>query len=91
MTNIQSKAGQSLFDISIEHSGSIDSLMDIATANNMSITSHIATNSNININIVSNKKVIAFFASKTHKPASDTIDSNEGVDYWALENNFEIQ
>lgn len=95
-TTKEVKQGQSLFDIAIELTGDVENIFLIAMANNISITD--ALESKAKIKIIGNEKTkIVNIFNQLHYPATaisatDTIVPQlEGIDYWAIQLDFQVQ
>lgn len=75
MQVIKVKAGQNLTDIAIRYSGSIESLFDIAVANNLSVIDerngkNIKAGDTVIIPSVYDKRVVNYFVRNEIEPAS---------------------
>lgn len=87
--------GQSLLDIAIQHSGSIEAALAIAAANDLSVTDSAAAGNMVTVDLVMNKSVVNQLAVLEIKPATgitaietaSTI-SDEGIEFWAIEIDF---
>lgn len=64
---------QNLFDIALMGNGTAEAAFDIAYKNNMLISKPISSGSNVTVNLVSNKKVVSFFAARNLKPATSDV------------------
>lgn len=91
--------GQSFLDKVLELSGSIEQCMVMALINNKSITSDLAINEQITTNRVAKQGVVNYL---THRqPATglarstglsqEYADNLLGIDYWAIEVDFEVK
>lgn len=87
--------GQSFVDKTIELTGSVEALVQMAFTNNCSITDDVMINDSITGSGVVKSGVVGGFAYR--KPAT-AINNNdevfnypEGVDYWAVGLDFEVQ
>lgn len=78
--------GQSLFDIAIQEAGSIESVFDIAVANNISITDMLQAGQILIKGKVLNVSVAEYYRMKNIKPATDIglYENNDGIDYMAV-------
>lgn len=80
--------GQTLLDISIQETGTINNLFDIAVFNNVGITDSLTPGDEIKIpdNLTEINK--NYFINRGIKPASDIIKNTEGIEFWRIENEF---
>jgi len=70
---IKSIDRQNIFDIALIGSGAAENAFDIGYKNNMDISDIIIDETNISVDVVTNKKVVAFFAARSTKPATSDI------------------
>lgn len=91
---------QSLFDIAIQHTGSVANAFAIAKANDMSITSFLTSGSKITIpsDVMINNDVKNYIDAKKIQPATGTTEGTdngvvelEGISYWIINKNFVVQ
>lgn len=90
---------QSLLDVAIQYTGSVENAFNIAFVNGYSVSDYIATGSALIIpdDIKPDKDVLSFYKRNQIAPATDMnvdvieIKPLEGIGYWEIENNFEIQ
>ena len=91
---------QSLFDIAIQHTGSVENAFAIAAANDMSITCFLQSGSKIIIpsDVKMNNDVKNYFDAKKIQPATGTTEGTEngteeleGISYWIINKNFVVQ
>lgn len=86
---------QSIFDIALQHSGSLEAIVDIAKYNNLSITDSIDTNPII-IPIIHNQRVVDHFALNQITPATEIVTQSnvlpepEGIEFMTIEQNFMV-
>lgn len=91
---VQVLKGQNLLDLSIQETGTIENVIKIAEANNMSVTDDIVSGFSIIIpdNVEINNKVKNYFESRKIKPATDVlaemVNTGEGIEFWAIETEF---
>lgn len=91
---------QSLLDLAIQHTGSVENAFDLALANNKSLTDDLQAGETINYEpttINPNKDILSYYTAKKLQPATainhqiSTInDKPEGVDYWAIQMDFVV-
>lgn len=83
---------QQLADLTIEANGTIESLMDVAVANNISITDDLVIGQDYKANgPIIDTSVIAYYQSKGIKPATaittetlQDLGNCEGISCWAI-------
>jgi len=62
--------GQTLFDIALQYCGSIEAAFDIASLNDMPVTSSLRPGETIRLPDVANKRVVNYFKANGIKPAT---------------------
>jgi len=90
--------GQGLMDVAVQHCGDAGALFSLALANGLSITEELSPGTILELPEVSNVGIKKYFSDKELVPATGE-DSNkkfielspEGVDYWAISEDFIIQ
>lgn len=90
--------GQTLFDIAVQETGSVENALAIAIANGLSLSGVVEVERAIKIpgTIIKEAKVVDYLALKGIKPASDADETNteitlpEGIGSWAIEIDFKI-
>lgn len=91
---------QSLLDVVLQLTGSISSLVEVAHHNNISITDDLVPGQKINIprDVVVDNEIRNYYTAKEIKPATgmskeDRIvaDKPEGISYWGINIDFEVQ
>lgn len=95
MTNIIVKQGQSIFDIAIIYTGSMDTAFEIALLNDISIAQSLETGSVLQVPEIKKKKITELFNEKNQPATGNTIvnivPSKGGISYWAINIDFEVQ
>ena len=90
---------QSLLDIALQHSGSMETAFEIALLNELSLTDDLAAGTQVVLpENDGNKEVENYYAVNDLRPASaitqaeinDTLNIGEGVEFWAIEYDFEV-
>ena len=105
--NVTVLEGQSLFDLAVQTSGSVEAVFDVAELNGLSVTDALIAGSVIETRYVVETRCIAsvsvnqpiadYYAKNGLKPATDATDEamnelrDEGIDYWAVEVDFIVQ
>ena len=91
---------QSLFDIAIQHTGSVMNAFSIAQANDISITAFLVAGTKLIIpgTVEINKDVKDYYDAKKIQPATGTtagtdggFEELEGISYWIINKNFVVQ
>ena len=91
---------QSLFDISIRYTGTIENAFKIAVANGLSLTDELEPGAQLIIpaDVEMNNDIVNYFAGKGIQPAtgfnyieSEITPELEGISYWILNKNFIVQ
>jgi len=85
---------QSLLDVAIQHDGSLEELFTIARLNNVSVTGDLVPGNKVQIlDEVTDSRVVKILSEGGWLPSS-AIAASEllcGIDYWAIETEFEVQ
>lgn len=85
---------QSLIDIAVQHDGSLEELFAIARLNNVSVTADLIPGTTIKIiDQVTDSRVVRILKEGDWNPAS-ALRAEQilcGIDYWAIETEFEVQ
>ncbi len=93
-TQVKAILGQSLLDIAVQECGGLDTLVDVAIDNNVSITDDLEAGVALSVNSISNADVQRYYKIRGIKPATtlteDIEESGEGIGYWAIEDNFVV-
>lgn len=80
MNTIQVKSGQSLLDMSVEHSGGMEGAFRLAAANGMSLTDDPVVGDKLKPSSVVDDKVAVTFGNMVHKPASGLTGEDLALD-----------
>jgi len=79
---------QSLLDLAIQTSGSVEAVFDLALESGLSITDILTVNTELNTVKAFSLEVLDYYKVNQIKPASDFTDSPvmalQGIDYWAV-------
>lgn len=95
--NINVLHNQSLLDLAIQHTGSVENAFDLALANNRSITDDLEAGETLSFEfstINPNKDILSYYIAKKLQPAtaiSEQLSANsipQGIDYWAIQMDF---
>ena len=83
---------QTMPDIAIQYCGSIAAWPELAKLNGLSMTDQVTPGTSLILPEVVDKSIVSYFKEKGYKPATDfTYDNLEGIDYWQVFNQFEVQ
>lgn len=88
---------QSLLDLAIQHTGSVENAFALAVANGLSLTDELEAGEESGIpKVEANKDILNYYQAKRLQPAtaiSQTLTANsqpQGIDYWAIGTEFII-
>ncbi len=89
------KPDQSLFDIALQETGSIETVFDMAMANGIGITDELTTGTVLQVAGTVINKVKNYYTANDIFPAStftnaDRLLSLEGIEYWGIEIDFNV-
>jgi hypothetical protein len=91
--NITTIALQSLFDISLQGSGSVEGVFAIAIDNDINITGELEAGSSVVINNPEDKRIADYYRVRNIKPATYSgrnVLNLTGIGYMIVEDNFII-
>lgn len=89
--------GQCLADIAIQHCGDMTAIFEIAELNGLEITALVEPGSQLEVPDPYDPALVKYLAERNHIPATgdaveaETVRPLTGIDYWAIEIDFEIQ
>ena len=89
---------QSLLDIAVQHTGSVENTFILALQNGKSLTDDLESGEALNLEpttINQNKDILNYYQSKKLQPATAVtqlpeIEKLEGIGYWAISVDFKI-
>lgn len=87
---------QSLLDVCLQHTGSIEGVFELAMNNNLSITDDIQVGKILNLpeGITTDKDILNYYKAKNIQPATAIIEQTEekleGIGYWAIGVDFKV-
>jgi hypothetical protein len=88
---ITSKQGQWLGDIAVRESGSLEAIVDMALINDVSITGKLDAGSSLLKAAAIDRRVMNFYQRNEIFPATKLPDNEgEGIEFWAVERDFEV-
>mgnify|MGYP003623725711 CR=1 FL=1 len=89
------RENQSLLYAALITTGSVESVVKLALQNGLSITDKLVSNTPIAKVEVGNQPMFTYYKENKLTPATDaTYDElfmQEGIDYWAIEDDFVVQ
>lgn len=94
---VKVKNGQTLFDLAIQESGSMEDAFALAVLNGLPLSEELETGTPLNyLSLAADKKIRKQFQDNNWKPASSGLIAGqgapggqlEGVDYWAIQIDF---
>jgi hypothetical protein len=93
---VKLEPGQNIFDIAIATGGHIEAVLGIVKDNGISFSTMLEAGEDVEINNPPVDKLIArYFLSRTPAtgsvPTVDGANKLEGIDYWAIEQDFIVQ
>ena len=90
--SIPALQGQSLFDIALQTTGSVEAAFDMALLNLIAITDDIEAGRELTKVSVINNQIASYYSDKNIKPATFIQgaigDDIGGIEYWAIETEF---
>lgn len=91
MNKVYVGPNQQLPDIAIQYCGSVDAWPEIAALNNLNVTDKITAGMQLNVPAAYVTFVVNHFRRKNLRPATNTTGEPEGIDYWSVYTQFEVQ
>ena len=80
---------QSLFDIALQATGSIEAVFDIAALNGIDITDDLPVGIPLIVPKVVNRQIVEYYRVNGIIPATALeTEMNEGIEFWAIEYDF---
>ncbi|GIJ95156.1 hypothetical protein CAPN002_23740 [Capnocytophaga stomatis] len=90
---------QSLLDTCLQHTGIIESLFDLALANDISVTDDLKAGQEFEVpnNVEKDKDILNYYQAKSIQPATafsqedkQVIEKPEGISIWAIHLDFKV-
>ncbi|GIM53762.1 hypothetical protein [Capnocytophaga cynodegmi] len=90
---------QSLLDTCLQHTGTIESLFDLALANDLSVTDDLTAGQGFEIpnNVEKDKDILNYYTAKNIQPATgftqtdlQILERLEGISIWAINLDFKV-
>lgn len=97
MQTIKAGEGQTLIDVAMQHLGEAALLFDVAELNGLQITDELTPGQLIILPdaAIDKLRVVREFSSRGLEPSSlysdDVFERLQGIDYWAIEDDFIVQ
>ncbi|MBQ7210510.1 MAG: hypothetical protein IJS05_06420 [Paludibacteraceae bacterium] len=99
MTTATVTSHQSLFDVAVEHCGTMEDAMLLAFLNGRSLTDDLTNGEQLTTDEPSDAATVQTFAVNRYKPASaithaqilDILQQEEGIEFWGIEFDFIVQ
>lgn len=82
---------QSLFDIAVQYGGGMQSVFELARLNDLEVTAELTAGQLLVAPVAVSATVVTFFLEGGYFPASVDPGLLEGIDYWRIEYEFEVQ
>ncbi|MRI64463.1 hypothetical protein EDM00_10770 [Ornithobacterium rhinotracheale] len=92
---------QSLFDVCLQHTGSIAGIFELAEANNLSITDDVEAGQRLELpplgggkgEVAQDADILNYYTAKNIQPATaleEYTEKLEGISYWAINQDFKV-
>jgi len=88
---------QSLLDLALQHTGTIESIFELAVLNEKSITDDMVAGASLLIGEISNKDILNYYTTKNIQPATaftkadkQVLERLEGISIWAINLDFVV-
>ncbi|MXV37668.1 hypothetical protein GO491_03085 [Flavobacteriaceae bacterium Ap0902] len=89
---------QSTLDVMLQHTGSLESIFDVAVVNDLSITDDLVPGQSLEIptDVVKDSDILNYYTAKQVQPATainiefDYTEKLEGISIWAINNDFKV-
>ena len=94
---ITAQHNQSLLDLALQHTGSIESVFEFAEANAINITDDVVAGKTLALpaEVFTNKDILAYYMAKNLQPATafskedeQVFERLEGISIWAINLDF---
>ncbi|EKY10371.1 hypothetical protein [Capnocytophaga sp. oral taxon 380] len=88
---------QSLLDLALQHTGTIESVFELAEANALNITDDVQASKilALSVEVFTNKDILAYYTAKNLQPATaftkedeQVFERQEGISIWAINLDF---
>ncbi len=89
------RPGQTFPDLAVQHCGNVAAWVEIANLNGFGMTEELAPGSVLKLPDPSDKRVVASFKANGLRPAAGDVGNfigfTEGIGFWAIGVDFEVQ
>ncbi len=90
---------QGLFDVALQYCGAMEAAYDIASLNGVSLTDDLINGQQLDITAPVDKDNKQYYEANNIKPATsittaeiyDILGEGEGIEFWRIEYDFEVQ
>lgn len=88
--------GQSFIDLTIQETGSVESLVEMAVRNNRSVSASLSIGQVLLKTAVKNTRVVEFLTPSSKNPATEIVlnefikEKPEGISFWAIGVDFVV-
>jgi hypothetical protein len=99
MSKVTVSYGQTWLDIAMQELGDVERVMELVLLNGRSLSDNLQAGEVLKVPDydISKRKFIQLFANNANKPASgesfnadDAVAIGEGIEFWAIENDFVV-
>ena len=88
---------QSLLDLALQHTGTIESIFELAVLNEKSVTDDMVAGASLLIGEISNKDILNYYTAKSIQPDTaftkadkQVLERLEGISIWAINLDFVV-
>jgi hypothetical protein len=93
MLLVTAKLNETIQDIAVKQCGDFSAMFELALLNNISLSEELASGQQLSYETIVDSDIVAELKSRRARTATalppGTTD-NEGIDYWAIEVDFEV-
>lgn len=88
--------GQSFIDLTIQETGTVESLVAMAVLNNRSVSASLSIGQVLSKTAIKNTRVVSFLAPDNKRPATEIVlnefikEKPEGISFWAIGVDFVV-
>jgi hypothetical protein len=94
MKTVTLEVHQTMLDLALQHCGSADALVEIASLNDVEITEELPAGSLVIVPEAYDKQRVKFLLNGNHKPFTGPLnridEAGQGLEFWAIEIDFVI-
>lgn len=85
---------QTIIDLALLNSGSLEAFFEIALLNGLELTQEVNPGTNLLMPEIVERRPVNYYQERGHIPITGVIDNEElageGLEFWAIENDFII-